>query len=159
MTNKSIGSQLRKITLKNGSPMLYSIIDNSKKFYTNFILNFLCGVKTTPQRKTVPSIAKGLNVTGSSIYRILKKQKPYLSFSSQRFFDYIKPFSQNGFFVIDDSVVIKQFSKSIERTSEVFDTITNRSCLGLSLITLAWTNGSETIPLIYALWYNKDVVK
>ncbi|MBA3752218.1 transposase, partial [Candidatus Dependentiae bacterium] len=76
-----------------------------------------------------------------------------------RFFNYIKPFSQDGFFVIDDSVVGKQFSKSIEGTSEVFDTITNKSCLGLSLITLAWTNGSETIPIVYALWYNKDVAK
>ncbi len=41
----------------------------------------------------------------------------------------------------------------------MFDTITNRSCLGLSLITVAWTNGSETIPLVYALWYNKDGAK
>ncbi|MBA2307207.1 transposase [Candidatus Dependentiae bacterium] len=139
--------------------MLHSIIDNSKKFYTNFILNFACGVILTPQRKTVPSIAKVLNVTDSSIYRTLKKQMPYVSFSPHHFFDYIKPFSQDGFFVIDDSVVTKQFSKSIAGTSEVFDTITNRSCLGLSLITVAWTNGSETIPLVYALWYNKDVAK
>ncbi len=139
--------------------MLHSIIDNSKKSYTNFILNFACGVILTSQRKTIPSIAKTLNMTDCTIYRVLKKQRSCVSFSPQRFFNYIKPFSQDGFFVIDDSVVTKQFSKCIEGTSEVFDTITNRSCLGLSLITVAWTNGSETIPLVYALWYNKDVAK
>src|SRR5215204_5742625 len=139
--------------------MLNSIIDNSKKLYTNFFLNFACGVILTQQRKTVPAIAHTLNVTTSSIYRVLRKQKPFVSSSAQRFFDYSSSFSQDGLFVIDDSVVSKPFSKSIQGTSEVFDTITSRSCLGLSLITLAWTNGSETIPLAYALWYNKDVAQ
>jgi hypothetical protein len=139
--------------------MLNSIIDNSQTFLNHCFLKFTCGILLTQQKKTIPSLAKNLNSSTNELYRILKNQKPLIPFFPQNFFAYIKSFSKEGYFVIDDSTINKQFSKQIQGTSEVFDTIMNRALLGFSVVTLAWTDGITTIPLRFALWYNKDVAQ
>lgn len=137
--------------------MLHSIVNSSKVFLNHSFLKFTCGVLLTQQKKTCPAIAKTINISVSKIYRMLGKQKTHASLFAESFFDYIRPFSKNGYFIIDDSVINKQFSAIIQGTSETFDSITNMPCLGLSVVTLGWTDGTTVILVAYRLWYNKDV--
>lgn len=47
----------------------------------------------------------------------------------------------------DDTVVTKQFAKTIEGLSWVFDSEIKRSILGLNIVLIAWSNSTLTIPL------------
>jgi hypothetical protein len=92
------------------------------------------------------------------IYRNLSKQKEHVISYPEYSFNYIKSLSKKGYFIIDDSAINKEYSCVIQGTSEVFDSLTSRPCLGFSIITLVWTDGISTIPVAYTYWYNKNVI-
>lgn len=58
---------------------------------------------------------------------------------------------QGGYLIIDDTVVTKQFAKTIEGLGWVFDSEIKRSILGLTMVLIAWSNGTVTIPLAVRL--------
>lgn len=65
---------------------------------------------------------------------------------------------QDGYLMIDDTVISKQFAKKIENIAWVFDSVVGRSILGINLVMMAWSNGKVTIPLAVKV-YQKDSKK
>ncbi|MEW6610422.1 MAG: transposase [Patescibacteria group bacterium] len=64
----------------------------------------------------------------------------------------------NGWFIIDDTVIPKQFAKVVENIAWVFSSKEGRSVLGLNIVVLCWSNGTLTIPLAFKMW-RKDGAK
>lgn len=64
----------------------------------------------------------------------------------------------NGWLIIDDTVIPKQFAKVVENISWVFSSKEGRSVLGLNIVVLCWSNGRMTVPLAFKMW-RKDGAK
>jgi putative transposase len=62
---------------------------------------------------------------------------------------------REGWLIIDDTIISKQFAKQIENVAWVFDSKIKKSILGLNLVLIAWSNGRITIPLAVKI-YRKD---
>src|SRR3990167_2535650 len=58
----------------------------------------------------------------------------------------------DGWLIIDDTVIPKQFAKVVENISWVFSSKEGRSVLGLNIVVLCWSNGTLTIPLAFKVW-------
>src|SRR5262247_489303 len=59
---------------------------------------------------------------------------------------------EQGYLMIDDTVVAKAFASTIEGLAWVFSSCERKPVYGLSLVLLVWTNGTLRIPLGMRLW-------
>ena len=65
---------------------------------------------------------------------------------------------QDGWLIIDDTVISKPFAKKIENLAWIFDSKIGKSILGLQIVIIAWSNGKVTIPLAIRV-YQKEKKK
>jgi hypothetical protein len=142
---------------KKGAHMPSSSIKPSQSFWNRHAVKFICGLLLVTQRKTGPAVAKKISTSSSTVYRILHKQEPFIETFSANVFATIQRSPKKGYFIIDDTVVPKEYSSQMQGTSETYNSATNRPCLGLTIVTLLWTDGSRSIPVAFLLWYNKNV--
>ena len=66
---------------------------------------------------------------------------------------------KGGFLIIDDTVIKKQFSRSIQNVFWVYSSKETRSVLGMNFVLLTWSNGTVTIPLAFRVWRNDKKTK
>jgi len=59
---------------------------------------------------------------------------------------------EQGYLIIDDTVIPKPFAVAIEGLAWVFSSQEHQPVYGLSLVLLVWTNGTLRIPLGMRLW-------
>jgi putative transposase len=59
---------------------------------------------------------------------------------------------EQGYLIIDDTVIPKPFAATIEGLAWVFSSHEQQPVYGLSLVLLVWTNGTLRIPLGMRLW-------
>jgi putative transposase len=59
---------------------------------------------------------------------------------------------QQGYLIIDDTVIPKPFAAAIEGLAWVYSSQERKPVYGLSLVLLVWTNGTLRIPLGMRLW-------
>jgi DDE family transposase len=59
---------------------------------------------------------------------------------------------EQGYLIIDDTVVAKPFATAIEGLAWVFSSQERRPVHGLSLVLLVWTDGTLRVPLGLRLW-------
>ena len=85
------------------SHMLSSSVSHSKTFSSPSFINFTLGLLLTIGRKTVPAVAKNMDTTSSTAYRMLHEQLPYLLSLPMDSFKYIQPFSHEGHLGIIDT--------------------------------------------------------
>jgi hypothetical protein len=95
-------------------------------------------------------------VTGSishdRLSRILKNKKLEWQILLSGLVSRIGGKFQDGWLVIDDTVLDKSFAKVIENLAWIYSSKENRPVLGLNLVVLAWSNGKITIPLGVKIW-------
>ncbi len=60
---------------------------------------------------------------------------------------------EQGYLVIDDTVIPKPFATAIEGLAWVFSSQERKPVYGLSLVLLVWTNGTLRVPLDVRLWH------
>ncbi len=63
---------------------------------------------------------------------------------------------QNGWLILDDTVLDKSFAKAIENLAWIYSSKEERSVFGLNLVVLCWSNGTITIPLGVKIWKKAD---
>jgi hypothetical protein len=63
---------------------------------------------------------------------------------------------QDGYLIIDDTIISKQFARQIENVAWLFDSKIGRSILGLDLVLIAWSNGKVTIPLAIKVYQKNN---
>lgn len=59
---------------------------------------------------------------------------------------------RDGYLILDDTTIDKSFARAIEDVAWVYSSKEQRSILGLSVVVLAWSDGTRTIPLALRLW-------
>jgi len=66
---------------------------------------------------------------------------------------------KGGYLIIDDTVIIKEYSKSISEAFFVYSSTHKRSKFGVSMVLLVWTDGNIKIPLGYKIWKKNEKSK
>lgn len=64
----------------------------------------------------------------------------------------------DGYLIIDDTVIDKSFAKVIDNLAWIFCSKKNKQVFGLNIVVLAWSDGTVTIPLGFKIW-KKDSKK
>lgn len=120
--------------------------------FRNYIKG-LCGVF---ENANCVALSKITNCSHDSLARILNQPKRNWQTLLLRFQLRIFGKLQNGWLIIDDTVVDKRFAKIIENLSWVFDSKLKKSILGLSIVLIAWANGKITIPLAIKVYQKSN---
>lgn len=92
-------------------------------------------------------------LSANSFNRFLTRQ----SLDSETLWSEVEPFveKRNGWLIVDDTVLDKIHSKKIELTYFQWSGNHRKVVKGIGLITLVWTDGTNTFPIDYRI-YDKD---
>lgn len=113
-------------------------------------LNGLLCVLESATCTALSRVVKG--ISHDRLSRILKDRKLEWQILLSALVSRITGKLQDGYLVVDDTVIDKSFAKAIEHISWIFSSKENRVVLGLNLVVIAWSNGTTTIPLGVKLW-------
>lgn len=115
-------------------------------------VNYLMGLMCVFENANCVSLAKVAKCSHDSLTRVLQDEKFCWQTLLQNFvlrtFDKL----QDGYLIIDDTVISKQFAKNIENLAWLFDSKIGKSILGLNLVLIAWSNGKVTLPLAFKVY-------
>jgi len=116
------------------------------------IFAYVKGLLVVSETATCVSIARVVKRSHDSLSRILKDRKLEWQTLLSSFILKILGKLDDGYLMIDDTVINKSFAKLIENIAWVFCSKEGRSVLGLNIVVLAWSNGVITIPLAIKIW-------
>lgn len=119
-------------------------------------INYLKGLICVFENANCASLSKISQCSHDSLSRILNGQKFCWQTLLQNFA--LRTFGklQNGYLIIDDTVISKRFAQKIENLTWVFDSKIGKSILGLNLVMIAWSNGKITIPLAVKVYQKNE---
>lgn len=119
-------------------------------------LSYIKGLMCVFENANCSSLARVVNCSHDNLTRILKERKLVwqilLSSSVLRIFGKL----QDGYLIIDDTVVSKMFAKKMENLSWVFCSKIGRVIQGLDIVMLAWSDGKTTIPLAIRVYQKNN---
>ena len=119
--------------------------------YINFIVAAQCDVSCVHAAECFSE--NGFVVSHDTFNRFLTRQ----SLSPETLWNEVESFidKQNGWFVLDDTVLDKMHSEKIALTYFQWSGKHHKVIKGIGLITLVWTDGTSTFPIDYRI-YDKD---
>lgn len=119
--------------------------------YINFLVAAQCDVSCVKAAECFSG--NGLVITHDTFNRFLTRQ----SLTPATLWNEVEPFVErrNGWFVLDDTVIDKIYSKKISLTYFQWSGNQHKVIKGIGLITLVWTDGVSTFPIDYRI-YDKD---
>lgn len=119
------------------------------------VIHYIKGLMCVFENANCVSLSEISKCSHDSLARVLNRKKFCWQILLQNFL--VRTFEklQDGYLMIDDTVISKQFAKKIENVAWIFDSVVGRSILGISLVMIAWSNGKVTIPLAVKV-YQKD---
>ncbi len=119
-------------------------------------INYLKGLLCVFENANCVALARISKCSHDSLARVLNGKKFSWQILLQNFL--LRTFGklQNGYLIIDDTVISKRFSKTIENLAWIFDTKIGKSILGLNIVMLAWSNGVVTIPLAIKVYQKNN---
>ncbi len=112
------------------------------------VFNYLKGLICVFENANCVSLSRIAQCSHDSLTKILNGEKLCWQTLLQSFALRIFEKLQDGYLIIDDTVISKRFAKKIENISWVFDSKIGKSILGINLAMIAWSNGRITIPLV-----------
>lgn len=122
----------------------------------NRVIPYLKGLLCVFENANCFSLATISQCGHDSLTKILNQEKflwqILLKNLTLRIFDKLR----DGWLILDDTVISKQFAKKIENLAWVFDSKIGRSILGLNIVVIAWSNGVVTIPLALRIYRSKS---
>jgi len=121
---------------------------------------YICGLLSGAKQKTFKQMAAALSVSYNVLNRSLESEDHEITFMEWDSIKLIKKhitFANQGHFIIDDSVVIKEYAKKMDLISPVFSSLKSKMVKGYVYVFVVWTNGIITIPLKFKLWLPKKV--
>jgi len=119
------------------------------------VIHYIKGLMCVFENANCVSLSAVAAVSHDRLARVLNKEKFCWQTLLQNFL--VRTFGklQDGYLMIDDTVISKQFARKIENVAWIFDSSVGRSILGINLVMIAWSNGKVTIPLAIKV-YQKD---
>lgn len=122
------------------------------------VINYLKGLMSVFENANCVSLAKVAKCSHDSLPRVLEGKS--LCWQTLLTSFILRTFGklQDGYLMIDDTTISKNFAKKIENISWIYDSKIGRSILGLQIVVIAWSNGAITLPLALRV-YQKDSKK
>lgn len=119
------------------------------------VINYIKGLMCVFENANCISLSKITECSHDSLTRVLNGKKFCWQTLLQNFI--LRTFGrlQDGYLMIDDTVISKQFAKRIENIAWIFDSKIKKSILGLNLVLIAWSNGKVTVPLAFRVYQKK----
>jgi len=119
-------------------------------------IKYLKGLMCVFENATCMTLSEISKCSHDSLTRVLKEKKFCWQILLQNFI--LRTFGklQDGYLIIDDTIISKQFAKCIENVSWLFDSKIKRSILGINLVMIAWSNDKVTIPLAIKVYQKKS---
>ena len=119
--------------------------------YINFLVAAQCDVSCVHAAECFSE--NGFVVSHDTFNRFLTRQ----SLAPETLWNEVEPFvdKQNGWLILDDTVLDKMHSKKIALTYFQWSGKHHEVVKGIGLITLVWTDGTSTFPIDYRI-YDKD---
>ena len=130
-------------------------MDKSRKItdldYINFLVAAQCDVSCVKAAECYSE--NGIVVAHDKINRFLTRQ----SLTPATLWNEVEPYVERraGWLIVDDTVIDKVHSKQIELTYYQWSGKHHSVVKGIGLITLVWTDGTNTFPIDYRI-YDKD---
>lgn len=119
-------------------------------------INYIKGLICVFENANCASLSKIVGCSHDSLTRILNERKLSWQILLESFTLRIFGKLNDGWLIIDDTVISKRFAREIENLSWVFDSKISKSIRGLNIVLLAWSNGKTTIPLAIKVYRKKD---
>lgn len=119
--------------------------------YINFLVAANCDVSCVKAAECYSD--NGIVVAHDKINRFLTRQ----SLTPETLWEEVAPLieKRNGWLILDDTVIDKIHSERIELTYYQWSGKHHKVVKGIGLITLVWTDGTNTFPVDYRI-YDKD---
>jgi putative transposase len=117
------------------------------------MLLYIRGLLTHFEKANCVGLSRILNCSHDRLSRVLNLKKICWTTLFSSFI--LRTFGnlQDGYLIIDDTVINKQFAKKIENLSWVFDSKIKKAIRGLNVVALAWSDGNKTIPLMIKIYH------
>lgn len=119
-------------------------------------ISYIKGLMCVFENATCVSLSEISKNSHDSLTRVLNGKKFCWQTLLQNFI--LRTFGklQDGYLIIDDTIISKQFAKKIENIAWLWDSKVGHSILGIDLVLLAWSNGKVTIPLALKVYQKKE---
>ena len=119
--------------------------------YINFLVAANCDVSCVKAAECFSD--NGIVVAHDKFNRFLTRQ----SLTPETLWKEVEPFIERriGWLILDDTVIDKIYSERIELTYYQWSGKHHKIVKGIGLITLVWTDGTNTYPIDYRI-YDKD---
>ena len=119
-------------------------------------ISYIKGLMCVFENATCVSLSEISNNSHDSLTRVLSGKKRCWQTLLNGFI--LRTFGklQDGYLMIDDTIISKQFARKIENVAWLYDSKVGRSILGLNLVLIAWSNGKVTIPLALKVYQKKS---
>lgn len=120
------------------------------------VIHYIKGLMCVFENANCVSLSAVSEVSHDRLARVLNKEKFCWQTLLQNFL--VRTFGklQDGYLMIDDTVISKQFARKIENVAWVYDSVVGRSILGINLVMIAWSNGKVTIPLAIKVYQKEN---
>lgn len=138
-------------------PKLFDLEFQVNRQTTRALTRYLRGLILYPGKKNCSAIAKASNTNHDSVYEFfeftIEEQSVLQSFLSEAFLSL--PLNKGVWYVnIDETIIEKVFSKSIEGVAYNWSSTHSDTIKGLSIVVAVITNGKITIPITFKTWYS-----
>lgn len=120
------------------------------------VISYIKGLMCVFENATCVSLSEISENSHDSLTRVLNERKFCWQILLQNFIMRTFGKLQDGYLIIDDTVISKQFAKKIENLSWIFDSKIGKAILGLQIVLIAWSNGKVSIPLAFRVYQNKS---
>lgn len=119
-------------------------------------ISYIKGLMCVFENATCVSLSEISKNSHDSLTRVLNGKKFCWQILLQNFI--VRTFGklQDGWLIIDDTIISKQFARRIENVAWLYDSKIGRSILGINLVLIAWSNGKVTVPLALRVYQKKN---
>jgi hypothetical protein len=119
------------------------------------VTRYIKGLMCVFENATCSILSEINNCSHDSLTRVLHGQKVCWQILLTQFIRRTFGKLQDGWLIIDDTIIPKKFARKIESVGWLFDTKIGKNILGINLVLLVWSNGKITLPLAIRV-YQKD---
>lgn len=119
-------------------------------------ISYIKGLMCVFENATCMSLSEISKNSHDSLTRVLSEKKFCWQTLLQNFI--LRTFGrlQDGYLIIDDTIISKQFAKRIENVAWLYDSKIGRSILGINLVLIVWSNGKVSLPLALKVYQKKN---
>jgi len=118
---------------------------------------YMSGLALLEGKQTQKKISAELDVVShDSLNRLASRMIPFCRQGSQCIVGLISLLSSEGWLIVDDLFIPKQYATWIMGAYYHFDHSQRRCLVGHRLVVVLWTNGRIRIPVAFALWHKRE---